>query len=179
MTPIGQPQKTSLFQLTFSAKFKMQNPIPFPQQNPKVSKSMTPAERKIWLAAKGAPPEMLLVTQLELAIIQRQLTGLQKDLAGKTWLIQETESHLDNYYRTEPDTPTAARHAVFDANRYHRVAERVAVDNAAHLEILEHLADNATETVVREALAFEVRNLRATQEFVMRQMAERFDRSGS
>jgi hypothetical protein len=45
---------------------------------PKPPKTWTPAERTLWLAKHGAPKNMRLVTDLELAVINNGLRGVQQ-----------------------------------------------------------------------------------------------------
>ena len=88
---------------------------------------MSPEERSIWLAAKGAPPDMLLLTMQEYGnmstAIQQQAKAIQDQQKG----LAATVGLLGDYARKEPDVLNAVDCAVTDAERFKKgvdLAER-------------------------------------------------------
>jgi hypothetical protein len=83
--------------------------------------SMTPQEREIWLNSKGGPPDMVLVSKLELGVLGEQL----KRALAQERQVQEMFKELSAYEpsKVEPTIQDAVGLAVFDALRYKKAAE--------------------------------------------------------
>lgn len=65
----------------------------------------------------------------------------QRTLVALKTTCEETANHLDHYWRTQPDLPTAARAAVHDAARFHRIAERCLLEVDAAITAMQSLAN--------------------------------------
>ena len=85
--------------------------------------SMTIEERDLWMTAKGAPKDMIMVPTeeyrrlCETVILERQTRmGHESGLKGLMFL-------LDEYFKTEPDLGNAIAAALFDARRFKPATE--------------------------------------------------------
>lgn len=91
------------------------NPEPkgIPPQRP-----MSPQERTIWLACKGAPKDMIMVTEGEMKRITDALNAEHRTRVGHEAGLQTLMVIFDDYWKTEPDLLNAAAAAVFDARKF-------------------------------------------------------------
>lgn len=76
---------------------------------------MTPAERKLWLAAKNAPADMMLVTEREMAAIQQSLNSQRQLIAVHELGTHRIRGAVGPYIRTEPDLINSVGAATHDA----------------------------------------------------------------
>ena len=95
---------------------------------------------------------------------QRALMVLKSTVDAKA-------DHLDNYWRTKPDLPTAARAAVFDANRFHRIAERCLTDFDSFLTLTQSLANYMDDPMGLAIIYEEANRIGETLAFIREQMA--------
>lgn len=102
---------------------------------------MTPAQRKLWLAAHGAPRDMMLVTVAEFVAISRSVLLHKAALDEAKKIASATADHLDNYWRTEPDLPTAAESAMKALNQYRIGSEKLSEALDYALTALQTLAN--------------------------------------
>jgi hypothetical protein len=101
---------------------------------------MSPAERKLWLASRNAPPDMMLFTQTESESMLAALTANQKLLQahrkGLNMLIEQARPFM----AAEPDLTNAVGAAVFDAQRYKKGCDLALVKLQQLLAKLEKIA---------------------------------------
>lgn len=86
----------------------------------------TPAERKIWAASKGLPPNMLLVSNTEMMAMHNSMVQQREHTAAVNLQFRHCVSMLQEYWKLEPDIVNAVGHAVFDAQRFKKAVELLA-----------------------------------------------------
>lgn len=159
------------------------NPSQPPQNNNRVPKlrpplpkpSLTPEERKIWLASHNAPADMLMISHAEFRQMTVGMINGQRTLLVLKATVEETANHLDNYWRTQPDLPTAARAAVHDARRFHRIAERCLNDVDSFLTLTQSLANHMDDPTGLAIIYEEANRIGETLAFIKEQMALRLE----
>lgn len=97
-----------------------------PDKRPNPSPSMSPDERSLWLASHNAPPEMCLVTQGELNIINDAIKREAFLRKARETALTAIIMQLGEYWKIEPDVVNAVGLAVFDAKRFKAGAEKAA-----------------------------------------------------
>jgi hypothetical protein len=123
------------------------NPAPnkVPPQRP-----WTAEERQLWLIAKSAPPDVVILTQQELSLMSRQMAAAQAQLAVMDAHLRAVSDALGPFNALEPDPANAAGAARFDAERY-----KAAADSA--LPLLDRLADTLSRMAGSKFIRFVVR----------------------
>lgn len=143
-----------------------------PKPRPPLPKpSLTPEERKIWLASHNAPRDMLMISIPEFQQMTIGMINGQRTLLALKATIDATADHLDNYWRTQPDLPTAARAAVHDAKRFHRIAERCLTDVDSFLTLTQSLANHMDDATGLAIIYEEAARIGETLAFIREQMA--------
>lgn len=99
--------------------------------------SMTPDERALWLASKGAPEEMMLVTTAEWGRVMRALKAEHAVRTGHEAGIGLLIMILGEYYKTEPDLRNAVGAVVFDAERFKKCVDLALPNLRAMLDKLD------------------------------------------
>jgi hypothetical protein len=83
--------------------------------------AMSPDERRLWLAAKGAPADMFLITAAELGKLQGALASEHQIRVGHERGIAALCRQLGPYWVEQPDLPNAVAAALFDADKFTKV----------------------------------------------------------
>lgn len=142
---------------------KLRPPLPKP--------SLTPEERKIWLASHNAPADMLMISASEFRQMSMGMINGQRALTALKTACEETANHLDNYWRTQPDLATAARAAVHDAKRFHLIAERCLTDVDSFLTLTQSLSNHMDDPTGLAIIYEEANRIGETLAFIREQMA--------
>lgn len=100
--------------------------------------SMNPSERTLWLAKHGAPPNMRLITDLELHVIGQGLNAERAKAQALEMEVRGCARVLGDYWNTQPDLINACDAAVFDAKRFNQAIEHAeaALNDAQQLFML-------------------------------------------
>lgn len=133
--------------------------------------SLTPEERKIWLASHNAPGDMLMVSIHEFRQLTVGILNGQRALTALKTMCEETANNFAHYHQTNPDLPSAAKAAVHDAARFHRIAERCLVDVDSFLTLTQSLANHMDDPTGLAIIYEEANRIGATLAFIREQMA--------
>jgi hypothetical protein len=117
---------------------------------------MNPEERALWLAAKGAPPNMMLVTREEHDRVMRALKAEHETRVGHEAGINMLILLVGDYWKAEPDLPNAVSAAMFDATRYKKAVEHALPRLKATIEKLNAAAIAANNEDVDPTVKIDV-----------------------
>lgn len=87
--------------------------------------SMTPEERKSWLKAKGAPPDMMLISVSEFIALTKGIANGNAQLAAHKLALRACAEALGDKLDAERSLPENIAAAVFDAAKNDRAFKKL------------------------------------------------------
>ena len=142
---------------------------------------MTPAERKIWMASHGAPPDMLMVSRDEMMVMHNANREIQRE----NHMYLKAHARLEEivpeeYWTSEPDMVNAVGALAFDAERDSKIAALVLLKLrpvGKRLEAAIKLAGTALAPVVLADFVEAVSAIDSLLESITKAKAKRRDRA--
>ena len=108
----------------------------------KPPRTWSPQDRQLWLAAKGAPPDAVLMTHQEMAVLTQQLRNGLAQIALHDAHLSGVAEALGLYNASEPDLPNGAGSAVHDAQRFKSAVDRAKPALERATDVLRRLASS-------------------------------------